>query len=133
MMTTFKIRLEGSDGKVYVETYQSLKQRLGICKLQDLLSKKANWAQKERDVLFQQIDRLTNDIIDTELPRMKWKIMDLLKENPDIRTRQITEKTPWQNKILWRAFQRAFKELQDAGEIIGTSHGAGHNRTWRVA
>jgi len=127
-----------SDGQRFAMTFENLKQTLGICKLEKLLTDHIRWAgaqtcQRQRDILFQQIDRLTKDIIDVETPRMKLKILSLLKDNPDMRTRQITEKTPWKNKILWGAFERAFKELQDAGEIIATSHGQGHNRTWRVA
>lgn len=132
-MTTYRIRLLGSDGTEYAITYDNLKQDLGICKALKEIAEKFAWAESQRLVLFQQIDRLTKDIIDVETPRMKGLILSLLKDNPDIRTRQITEKTPWQNKILWGAFERAFKELQDSGEIIGTSHGQGRNRTWRVA
>ena len=132
-MPTYKIKLHGSDGKEYVTTYEDLKQELGICKALKEIEEKFRWAENQRLVLFQKIDRLTNDIIDVETPRMKLKILSLLKDNPDMRTRQITEKTPWRNKILWGAFQKAFKELQDEGEIIATSHGQGHNRTWRVA
>lgn len=132
-MTTYKIRLQGSDGKEYITTYDDLKQDLGICKALEEIRQNSKWAQHQRDVLFRQIDRLTKDIIDVETPRMKGLILGLLTDNPDMRTRQITEKTPWQNKILWGAFERAFKELQESGEIIGTSHGAGHNRTWRIA
>lgn len=130
---TYKVRVEGSDGLIYVQTYEGLKQELGICKALEEIKLKFKWAQQQRDVLFQQIDRLTKDMIDVETPRMKVLILSLLKDNPDMRTRQITEKTPWRNKILWGAFNKAFKELQDSGEIIGTSHGAGHNRTWRIA
>lgn len=132
-MTTYKVRLLGSDGKEYAITFDALKQDLGICKALEKIDHRFKWAENQRDVLFQQIHRLTQDIIDVETPRMKGLILSLLKDNPDIRTRQITEKTPWQNKILWGAFERAFKELQDSGEIIGTSHGQGHNRTWRMA
>lgn len=132
-MAEKKVRLQDTDGVEYVISYEGLKQAMGICKALKEIAEKFRWAENQRVVLFQRIDRLTNDIIDVETPRMKLKILSLLTDNPDMRTRQITEKTPWQNKILWGAFERAFKELQDEGEIIATSHGQGHNRTWRVA
>lgn len=132
MVTTYKVRLKGSDGKEYVTTFEGLKQDLGICKALKEIEEKFRWADNQRQVLFQRIDRLTNDLIDLIIPSMKTKIYSLLAVHPDMRTRQITEKTPWGNKILWGAFQKAFKELQDKGSIIGTSHGAGHNRTWRI-
>lgn len=130
--TTYKVRLYGSDGNDYVTTFEGLKQDLGICKALKEIEEKFRWADNQRQVLFQRIDRLTKDLIDLTTPSMKTKIISLLAVHPDMRTRQITEKTPWQNKILWEAFNKAFKELQDSGEIIGTSHGAGHNRTWRI-
>lgn len=132
-MTTYKIRLFGSDGKEYFTTFDNMKQELGICKALEEIAQKFRWAENQRNILFQRVDRLTRDIIDLETPRMKLKILSLLIDNPDITTRQINKWTPWQNEILWGAFQRAFKELQDDGEIIATSHGQGHNRTWRVA
>lgn len=138
MMPEKKVRMQDTDGVEWVVNLEWLKQNMGICKLEKLLTDHIRWAgaqncQPQRDILFQQIDRLTKDIIDVETPRMKLKILSLLTDNPDMRTRQITEKTPWKNQILWGAFNKAFKDLQDEGAIIGTSHGAGHNRTWRIA
>lgn len=129
---TYKVRLEGSDGKFYVMTYANLRQELGVYKLEEMFLSHARWSEHIKDTVFARINKLTQDLIDIETPKMKARILNLLRDHPHTKTRDITCKNQWTNRILWGAFAQAFKELHEEGGILPTSHGQGHDRTWTV-
>lgn len=70
------------------------------------------------------------------IPKMKKKILFFLKENPDSTEKAMKEilAMPELNiYLLWVSFYYAWKALMLERQIVGTSHGKGHSRTWRVS
>lgn len=124
MSYTYKVKLERSDGKAFVITYDGLKDDLGILQNE-------RWCR----ALFDRVDRLEDGLREIYTKEIKVEIIEYVKTHPDIQTR-ILNKALWPNltSILQNsAYYEAFKQLEDSGAIIPTSHGSGKNRTWRVS
>ena len=117
----YKVRLIGSDGKEYTITYEGLKEVLGI----ERLNGSIDFLYKKREQIE---DVLLNNLL---IPRMEKAIVNLVQDNPEIKTREINGKCPT-NYLEGYAWYKAFEKLENEKQILATSHGSGHDRTWRV-
>lgn len=125
---TYKIRLIGSDGKPYEITYEGLKQALGVCALDKREDHRFN-------VLWERMKLLEEELEEIYLPQMRERILEFVRKNPDVPTREFTFQI-WRKVCNSRArrgaYYKAFTELEESGAIVSTSHGSGQNRTWRL-
>lgn len=107
-MTKYQVWLLGSDGKNYVITYESLQQKLGICKLED------------------EILDLARRLTIAERPLRKKKILELLKqEGPRsmvfIRNRIMYFQTTDLHELVNE--NKVFKEKHGNRALYGISQG----------
>lgn len=124
-MSEYKVKLVGKDGKEYHGNFDWLRDELGINNVRDYLAGRIG-------TLFERLIELEEYHVNHILqPEMEANILSLLKENPELKTREINQKSP-NNRLEMHAWYFAFKNLEQNGRIIPTSHGQGHNRTWRV-
>lgn len=117
----YNVRLQGSDGKDYIISYEGLKQKLGLCETDSSIRS-----------IRREVNRFQEAFIENTLvPKMEDKIVTIIKENPEIQTRNLNRKMPSKSmeQIAW---YQAFNKLKDERRIIGTSHGRGQNRTWHL-
>jgi len=121
-MGQFKVRLLGDNGEAYVITYEALRQKLGFYKLTSDIEDIRDTVRKLKDLC---IERLL-------IPEMEELILKVVEENPDIETRKLNEKRPYDswNQLAW---YRAFDSLKEQKRILGTSQGHGKNRTWKIS
>jgi len=126
MSYTYKVKLERSDGKAFVITYDGLKDNLGINQLDEREEHRFN-------VLWERLNELDKEVEKLYLPQMEKRIVDFVKANPNCKTRDFTIH-------IWRklhsraergAYDTAFKNLETSNVIVPTSQG-GRDRTWRV-
>lgn len=83
------------------------------------------------DILFQRLNHLENEVIAIHTPSMERQILAIIKEQPDIQTRELMNHAP-NKRFQRRAYYNAFDNLQSNGRIVAVSHGKGKNRTWRI-
>ena len=121
-MGQFKVRLQGDDEKEYVINYEGLRQALGFYQLTSDIKDIRDTVRNLRDLC---IERLL-------VPEMEELILKVVEENPDIETRKLNEKRPYDswNQLAW---YRAFDSLKEQKRILGTSQGRGKNRTWKIS
>lgn len=115
----YNVRLQGSDGKEYIISYDSLKFKVGFYELSSSIRDMHYEIMKLRDII---VKRLL-------VPEMEDFIVTILKENPNLKTRELNSKMPYET-LKQLAWYQAFDKLKDEGRIVGTSHGKGQNRTW---
>jgi len=127
-MTTYNVRLQGSDGKEYITSFAGL---LADLKNELSFEEKRGWTNVTRK-LREDVDRL-NDIILEEVlvPKAKDAVIEFLKDNPDVQTRSFYDKQ-WLDILRSHAWYIAQQELEEEGKIVSVSHGRGRNRTWNL-
>ena len=124
-MVEFKVVLRGSDGKDYVISYEMLRDRLGVDAVRDYLAGRIK-------TVFERLYAIEEHYVKHILqPQMEVNILALLKDTPELRTGEISQKSP-NNRLDMCAWYHAFEKLEHEGKIVPTSHGQGHDRTWRV-
>jgi len=114
----YKVRLQGDDGKEYVISYRDLRAKLGVDESIDF------WTQR--------ILKIEDEIVNSLEPKAQEQILKIIEENPNIRTGDLTDHFTVANRLMHLAFWHAWDKLQKSGEIVATSHGAGHHRTWNI-
>jgi len=128
-MVEYKIWLQGSDGKSYVIPYSTL---WDILKEQMSYDEKFGWNDVTRN-LREDVNQIQDTLLrEVLIPKAKTAIIEFLKENPNVPTRNFYDKA-WS---LWRrsnAWYYAKQELEAEGVIVSESHGRGQNRTWKLA
>ena len=117
----FVLGKKGEGTNRFMETFEAAKRDLGIDAL--------------RDHVYQRLNNLEDSIIDDfYVPMAKQMIREFLKQNTDAKTSEVTDifYINGHSQFLCSASHKAFSELQKSAEIIATSHGSGHQRTWRL-
>lgn len=123
----FRIKAENVKKEPYTLSLDYVRLLLGVCDLDKR-------EQNRFKFLLERINELEEELEALLIPDMKKRILNLVRNNPDMKTREFTYK-------IWRtldrrshrgAYDRAFKELENSGAIIGTSQGPSLNRTWRL-
>ena len=128
MSIEYKVKLEGSDGKSYVITYEGLWQSL---KNQMTYEEKTGWNEVTK-TLREDSNKLRKILL-TEIliPKAREEMIRFLKENPNIETRSFYSKA-WQSDERLLAWYHAKEELEREGIIVSESQGRGKNRTWKI-
>ena len=102
------------------------KRLLEIPALKQGLDKRIDYTQTRQEELVQIVTEML-------LPFFtKGAILDFVKENKDLNTRQFHAFLHKENQVLTRAFWYAFQELEKEGKIESVKQGRGKARIWRV-
>ncbi len=80
------------------------------------------------------LDKLSEDLRDAFFDGiMETRIRANLKTYPDSTNKQIMSVCFRQgNILLWHSFYFVWQRLEKTGEIVGTGHGRGKSKTWRL-
>ena len=121
---TYKVRLLGSDGREYIISLEGLRSTL-------------ERVNPERNIL---IETLRGDVAElakiireeTLIPKMRKEIVNFLKSNPNIATREFNSYGyRWKGERCSAWFEA--KELLEAeGVIVSVKQGLGKNRLWKL-
>ena len=127
-MVEYKVKLEGSDGRSYVITYEGLWQAL---KNQMIYEEKTGWNEVTK-TLREDLNKLRKVLL-TEIliPKAREEMIRFLKENPNVETRNFCSKA-WLFGERLTAWRHAREELELEGIIVSESHGKGKNCTWKI-
>jgi len=114
----YKIRVQDENGKNYLISFDGLSRKLGV--------------DRKIDYVLNRINKLHDEIVSILEPKAEQEILKLIREQPNIRTRNITRSFNMSSRSTYHAFWNVWNRLMDSDKIIGTSHGQGRNRTWRL-
>lgn len=123
----YQIRLQGSDGKNYLLTYEGLWERLQKCRSYDDVFGWNNVTRRLRDDINDLGDLFRSEIL---IPQAKQVILSFLQEHPNVQTRHFHDKK-WVG-LRGIAWYYAKEQLEAEGQIVFESHGRGKNRTWNI-
>ena len=137
--TTYKIILQGSDGKQYhidlsdSSNVEWFRQKIGICKLKAEIQAEIEGLDKRIDYMQKRQEEIVKVVTEMLLPFFtKGAILDFLKENKDVNTRHFHDFLNRKNGVLDRAFWYAKQKLEEEGKIESIKQGRGKLRLWRV-
>lgn len=127
-MVTYKVKLEGSDGKKYAQTYEGLWDSL-----KNEMSYEEKWGWNTTTKSLREDVNKVRDLLLSELliPKAKEAVLAFLKENPDVQTRNFYHKD-WKLGLRGSAWYFAQEQLEAEGKFVSESHGKGQNRTWKL-
>ena len=121
---TYKVRLLGSDGQKYLMSFEELRSRL--------LRADPEWRNAVK-ILRQDVDELAKIIREEMLiPKMREEIVNFLKSNSDIQTRNFNDQgyiLKGEKRLAWF---RAKELLEAEGVIVSVKQGRGKNRLWKL-
>jgi len=119
LKVSYRVLVKGPDGKTYSVTMDWLKRELGIPSTKYI---------RERIGCLE--ETLVEDVLK---PRCRWEILEFLKENKGIDTRDFNSWIYSGSILLQRAMNRAKEELEAEGLIVSKSQGSrGKPRKWYV-
>jgi len=103
--------------------------------LNDFQAQKARIYRLETriDFLFNETERVSARLLSLEKPLVKAEILEYLRANPDCSDRFLAEKYRTSPEERWLAFNYAWQDLVNSGAMVGTAHGRGRRKTWRVS
>jgi len=82
--------------------------------------------------LRKDVRELQTFVTELLLPEAREAVIQLVRENPDILTRNLNATGKWHKRLYWSAWWTARKQLEDEKVLVPTSHGRGRDKTWNL-